>query len=143
MGLTIVAGERERVGLWMIAKLEGLTSLPGGFECLGVARDGVLIGGVIFTDYRPCRNGGDITVWAVGDGAWLSRRVIREILSYPFVRLNCHRLTAATARSNKPSRKLLKKLGFVEEGKLRRGYDVRQDLIVHGLLRNEQRWVKL
>lgn len=139
MGLTIVAGERERVGLWMIAKLDGITDVPGGYEAIGVARDGVLVGGALYCDYRPCKGGGDIRIWAVGHG-WLSRRIIRELLGYPFDRLGCHRVTCAVARGNKPSRELLRRLGFVEEGKLRKGLSPTQDLIVYGLLKSEFGW---
>lgn len=136
----IVAGQKEAVALWMLAKLPGLTELPGGFEAIGVARDGVLVGGCIYTDYRPCPGGGNVVIWAAGHG-WLSRRVIDVMLGYPFRQLNCHRITAMTAKGNKPSRRLLEKLGFREEGKIRRGFDVRQDMLIFGMLRDEQGWI--
>lgn len=132
------------VGLWMLARLPDVTDLPGGFEALGVARGDELVGGVIYSDYRPCKDGGQIQMWCAGHN-WLSRRILRELLGYPFnprpLGLNCHRINALVARNNKPVRRLLKALAFVEEGKLRRGYDIQRDLIVSGMLRSECKWI--
>lgn len=142
--LRIVAGQRERVGLWMLERIGGLTQTPGGYEAIGVARGDRLVGGCLYTEYRPCKDGGNIIMFAAGHN-WLSRGVIRELLGYPFRQrpygLNCHRVTVTIARSNRVSRKLVSDLGFREEGKVRRGYDVKQDLMIYGLLRDEQKWV--
>lgn len=138
--LRIVAGQRERVGLWMLASLPDVTQLPGGYEAIGVARGDQLVGGALYSDYRPCEGGGQIMIWAVGHG-WLSRRIIRELLGYPLNQLGCHRLTACAARGNQKSRKLLTDLGFIEEGKVRRGIDTKRDMMIYGMLRAECRWL--
>ncbi len=142
MTLTVVAGPelREDVALWILDKIKYVTDLPGGYEAIGVARDDKLVGGCLYTEYRPCPGGGNIAMWAAGHG-WLSRRTIRAMLGYPFRELNCHRVTVTIPRGNRPSRKLVKDLGFVEEGKIRRGHSTTQDLMVYGLLRDEQKWV--
>jgi len=139
--LTIVGGERERVGLWLLDKLPEVTSLPGGYEAIGVARGDVLVGGCLFSDFSPCIGGGaDIRMWAAGSN-WISRRVIGVMLGYPFRRLGCHRITAVTAKKNKPCRKMLEDLGFRLEGTARHGFGIGKDAMIYGLLRSDQRWV--
>lgn len=138
--LRILAGEKERVALWMLAHLPQLTELPGGYEAIGVVRGTEIVGGCLYTDYRPCVGGGNIVMWAVGHG-WLSKRTIRELLGYPFNQLNCHRATALIARGNKPSREMVERIGWRLEGKMRRGFDTRQDLLIYGLLKSECGWI--
>lgn len=124
----------------MLQSLPDITELPAGFEAIGVERNGVLAGGCLYSEYRPCPNGGNCQMWAVGHN-WLSRTVIRVMFDYPFNKLNCHRVTACTAKNNKPARQLLEDLGFVPEGKVRFGYNTRQHLMVYGMLREECGWI--
>lgn len=140
--LSIVGGQREAVALWMLPHLGDVVELPGGYEAIGVARGGRLVGGCLYSNYVPCHGGGgNIQIWAVGETGWVSRRVIRVMLGYPFDQLQCHRITALAKKSNRASRALLEGLGFVVEGKIRRGFDMRNDMMVYGLLRAECRWI--
>lgn len=139
--LRIIGGERQKIGLWMLERLPDIMDLPGGYEAIGVERDGILIGGCLFTNYTPCPGGGDITIWAVGEKGWLSRRVIGVMFGYAFNQLKCHRMTAFTAKANKPSRKLLEGLGFRLEGIARQGMGPRRHACIYSLLREEQGWV--
>jgi RimJ/RimL family protein N-acetyltransferase len=138
--LAIVGGAKEAVGLFLLERVPEVTSLPGGYEAIGVARYGRLVGGCLFTDFTPCRDGATIQIWAAGHD-WISRRVVREMLGYPFRQLGCHRITALTGRHNRESRRLLQKLGFKFEGVARAGYGPGRDAFLYGLLRDEQRWV--
>lgn len=124
----------------MLEQLPDVTDLPGGYYAIGVERNGVLIGGCLYSDYRPCPGGGNVVMWACGKTGWISRRVIAAMFSHPFVTLNCHRVTVMIRRGNKASRKLVEGLGFVQEGKIRRGYNTREDTIIFGLLRDEFAW---
>lgn len=137
--MSIVAGQKETVGLWLLEHIPEVTDLPGGYEAIGVARGPDLVGACLYTDYRPCMGGGNVMMYAAGHN-WLSRRVIGVLLGYPFKQLRCHRITVTVRRANRPSRRLIEKLGFVLEGKIRRGLNTREDLMLYGLLRDECRW---
>jgi len=54
----------------------------------------------------------NIHIWAVGA---LTRNNINEAYSYAFKQLNCKRITAVVAESNKTLMGLLGRLGFVYE----------------------------
>ncbi len=140
--LRIVEGYDQEVGLWLLDRLPEVTDLPGGFTAAGVARGHELVGGCLFTDYHPCPGGGVIQMWAAGDPGWVSRRVVRTMLGYPLNQLKCHRITALTAKSNKPSRRLLEGLGFALEGVARQGFGPRRHACIYGLLKDEAaKWI--
>ena len=138
--LTIVAGEKQRVGLWLIERLRDIREVPGGYEAIGVARDGRLVGGCLYTNYVPAPGGGNIEMWAAGETGWVTRKTIKVMFGYPFNQLNCHRVTALTGKGNHETRRLLTGLGFKLEGVARRGLDTRRDACIYGLLREEFGW---
>ena len=72
---------------------------------------------------------------------WCTPDFLHHIFEYPFVQLDCGRVTALVARPNVRLRKLLLHLGFVEEGTLRESLPTGDDLIAYGMLRRECRWI--
>lgn len=102
-----------------------------GCQCLAVMGDGELKAVVKFFNYRwP-----NIEVGFVSeDWRWaVNRRGIFEVFMYPFKQLKCNRVTALIEGKNKRARKMVKRLGFVEEGKLRRAGQS-GDVFLYGLL---------
>ena len=102
---------------------------------LVVTDHGFVVGAAILNGYIP---GDNIDISAVGNIS--SIKVIRGIARYCFKRVR--RVTAKTCVTNKPAIKALKALRFKQEGVLRE-YFSEGDAIVFGLLRREQRIVRL
>jgi len=108
--------------------------LGGGLsdcQCLAGLDDDEIVAVVCFFNYRwPNIEVGffsDSPRWA------LNRALVAEALSYPFVQLNCQRITALVEKRNKPARKMVQRLGFIEEGKLRKA-SPNGDMFIYGLL---------
>ncbi len=139
--LRLIVGQDQTVCLWVMDHIQDILTLPGGYTALGVARGDKLVGGCVFTNYVKCPGGGDVQLWCAGEGLWISRRVIRTLLGYPFDQLGCHRVTAIIAKKNHKSRKLVTDLGFKLEGVVREGIRPGRDGCVYGLLKAENRWV--
>jgi RimJ/RimL family protein N-acetyltransferase len=116
----------------------------GPCAAIGVeAEDGRPLGGVVFSNWQPaCRS---IEASFAADGPrWLTRRLIGQILSYPFGQLDCQRITALTPRRATAARRFLEAFGFRREGLVRKGFGD-DDAVVSGLLRREwetSRWVR-
>lgn len=72
---------------------------------------------------------------------WCTPDFLHHIFEYPFVQLDCGRVTALVARPNTRLRKLLLHTGFTEEGTLRESLPTGDDLIAYGMLRRECRWI--
>lgn len=79
-----------------------------------------------------------IASWHPG---WCSRKVLAPIFWYPFQFANCARVTATTRKSAKEVRRFLERLGFKQEGVLRKSY-LDSDGVVYGMLRSECKWLK-
>jgi len=107
-------------------------------KCAGILKNGEIIGSVIYHRFRwP-----DIEIGIeTTDPAWCNRRILKEIFEYPLSTLNCKRVTATTDPSIPEVCQFLKRLGFVEEGRLRDALP-HGDLLILGIKRDECRWVK-
>lgn len=135
--MRLVLGQDARVADWVaerIVHVDGFSNMAA----IGVARAGDLVGGVVYHEYR----GNDIQMsTAATSPGWLSEGILRALFAYPFITLKCDRVTAFTPKGSAHSRRFLEKLGFVEEGNMRRGF-AGDDCIVYGMLKEECKWIK-
>ena len=114
--MRLLLGQDEAVGKFVadLAPIERPV-WPSGFSTFGVIRDdGALVGGVVFSDWRPAFKTVELS------GAALSRhafgpRTLLPIGEYVFGQLGAFRVWARTSVDNKPARAFLKHIGFTEE----------------------------
>ena len=109
----------------------------GPCETLAVVDETQLLAGVVYSNYRNASIEMSI---ATTTPRWASRRVIRELLNYPFVQLGCRRVHAMTSYDNKKAQRLLDVVGFVREGVLREAEQDGSDVVMYGLTIKD--WVK-
>lgn len=110
----------------------------GACVAFGFVENGELLGGVLFNNYRPPNI--EATIATVSP-RWCTSSILRGIFSYPFTQLRCTRLTAITEVMNQPVRAFLCRLGFQEEGTLRKAFPDGIDAVIHGMLAEECRWI--
>ena len=60
----------------------------------------------------------EVTIAATGKN-WLKRPILSVLLAYPFVQLECRRITLLISDSNQKTRQAAEHVGFVHEGYLR------------------------
>ena len=72
----------------------------------------------------------------------LGMRIARQVAWYVFGVMKCHRCTAITMKSNIKAQTALKKIGFQFEGIMREHFPDREDGLVYGILRHEQRLMR-
>ena len=112
-----------------------------GFEKyvgIGVERDGQLIAGVVYDQYRGYSIHASI---ASTDPRWASRRILRVLFGYPFVQLKVRRITTYCGATMKDVRRFNERLGFTQEGLMRHGFD-NDDCVIFGMLRDECKWIR-
>lgn len=137
----LILGEDEKVARWVGEHVSPQIADFGFCTAMGVANpEGRLMAGAVYNNYRHPNI--EIT-FAVEDNHWASREAISCILRYPFVQLNCLRITAFTAAGNDRARAFLtsKLIGFKQEGYHPNGFPS-DDAVSYGLLRKDCRWVK-
>lgn len=102
------------------------------FTCLGIERDGEVIGGVVFN----CYEGFDIHATVAGKG-W-SSEFLRTVGRYVFDGLKCERITAKTEQTSVV--RLAEKLGGQVEGELRNHFGPGRNAFLVGILKDEYRF---
>lgn len=114
-------------------------SFPVNGPChtLGFARDGRLVGAVIYFHY----NGQDMELGIyTTTPKWCSRRALSWIFAYPFLQCGCERVTVKVDVNDEKVCNFVQRLGFKREGLLRRAIPS-GDSALYGLLREECRWL--
>lgn len=131
------AEQNELLLAWLIKKLGG--GIGGNPQCIAVMNEKKLVGVVAFFNFRwpniECAFYCEDYRWA------LNRDGIAELFRYPFVQLKCKRVTALCDKKNYRARKMVQRMGFVEEGKLRKAGE-KGDILLYGLLPDELKVVR-
>ncbi len=97
-----------------------------------------IIAGVVYNNWRDANI--EMTV-ASDTPRWCSRAVLRGLFWYPFGQIGCHRVTGTTEHTNQSVRAFLCRIGFCEEGVMRRAFRNGSDAVIYGMLREECRWI--
>lgn len=120
--------QNELLAAWLSKRMGGHTK---ECQCFAVMDDDKLVGVVSYFNYRwPNIE----MAFCCEDYRWaMNRDGIVDVFSYPFIQLKCKRVTALVERKNKVARKMVQRLGFKEEGMLRKA-GTKGDIFVYGLL---------
>ena len=133
----------EAVTQWVSKQQPYPVDYSTGTRAIGVVKNGKMIGGAVYSNYRNAPHGGMMEITIAGKPGWLTRRSIRVLLYYPFEDCGCFRVTCLVARGNKRSRDVAERLGFKFEGTARRVFSPHKsgDCMIYGLLKSENRWI--
>jgi RimJ/RimL family protein N-acetyltransferase len=137
---TTIYGQEDRIVPWVGQRID---EDRFGTDCvaLGLEEDGELIAGVVFNWYT----GPSISMHVAAEPGrrWLNRDFLYRCFAYPFIQLNCHRVTGLVRVDNLDAQRFDEHLGFVREGLIRQGADDKTDFILYGMLKDECRWLEL
>lgn len=135
--IRVLAGHDAAVARWVGERVH--IADFGHCVAIGfVADPDQMLGGCVFNNYRHPNIEATI---ATASPRWCTARILRAIFSYPFCQLGCTRLTAITEVMNQPARAFLYRLGFREEGTLRKAFPGGIDAVIYGMLAEECRWI--
>lgn len=133
-----MVGWDAAVARW-VGDLVGIEDF-GRSVAIGVLRGDDLVAGAVFNNWRHPNI--EIT-FASTTPRWCARGIMSGIFAYPFNQVGCTRLTAVTESKNQLARAFLCRLGFQQEGVMRRGFRTGDDAVIYGMLREECRWLEL
>jgi hypothetical protein len=131
-GRMIVAG--PHVGHWVMSRIGGFFD-PVCMSAIGWETDGKLTAGASYRDW----NGVSIEGQIAADKP-LTRGFILAIFDYPFRQLGARKIIATTSADHIRSNRLLQRLGFVEEARLRDAAPG-GDLLIYSMRRQDCRLV--
>lgn len=136
---SFVYGEDERVGQFVKDHIKRSAFAFDRCVTIGMESDGELIAGVVYYDWHPSYGNLSVAVAGMGEN-WCTRAFLRCGYAYPFIQMQCTRITSIVAADNTQSLKIMKHLGFVLEGRMRNGFG-NVDCLIFGQLRNEVKWL--
>jgi RimJ/RimL family protein N-acetyltransferase len=137
--LKLLIGFDEYVARWVGARVQ--IEDFGACTAIGIVDDAEneVIAGVVYNNFREASIEATI---ASSTPRWCSKGILHSIFWYPFCQLGVSRLTAITEVTNQHAAYFLSRLGFQQEGVIRRGFRNGVDAIIYGMLREECRWLK-
>ena len=135
----LVFEDKIRVGDW-VANHVGLLSSWGGFYAMGAEHKGELTAGVVFNNFT---NSSATVHLAVSKPKKILSELLDHAFLYAFETCSLRRLTGLVEANNAKSLKIIKHLGFVEEGVMREAGTDGQDIIVLVLWPDKYRKGKL
>lgn len=113
------------------------TTLADNAIFIGRLRDNGEIWGVTVLENFRRHN---CEVHMAGEPGFGSRRLIQATFRIPFLDMGLPRVTALVDAEDEHTLSIDKRLGFIEEGRLRKGLGDR-DIVVLGMLKDECRWL--
>jgi RimJ/RimL family protein N-acetyltransferase len=133
MGWNIVGG--EQVGHWVARRIRG-----GYFaersNALGLERDGDLVAGVIYENWNHQ------SIWChIAIEGRITPAYLAAIFDYPFNVAQVEKIIVPVGSDNAESLKMVKKMGFVEEGRIKDGRPD-GDIVFLTLARDSCRYIK-
>lgn len=135
---TVVYGQDARVIEWVGQRVDEDEFLSGAVG-IGLEEDGELIAGVVFNMYNKA--GICMHVAAVPGKRWMTKDFLWRVFAYPFLQLNCNRVTGLVREDNIVAQKFDEHIGFKREGLIRKGATDGADIILYGMLKEECRWL--
>lgn len=129
-----VRNDSQNVANWVASLIPDVR--PTGFDAckaIGViGNDGMPLGGVVFHDYQPRFKTISVSVAAVS-ARWLTKRIIADILSYPFEEVGLFKIWSAISIKNSRSLRFCEGLGFTREGTLRHQFGQKNHAVLFGM----------
>lgn len=141
--MRLVFGQDAAIASWVASKIPRMRGqgFPADSRAIGVVKRGKLVAGIVYHNYLPEYRNIEISM-AADSPLWATKAIIGALLRYPFVQLNCFRVTTCTSARNKRALKFNYGIGFKKEGVIRRGCG-NHDMIICGMLKKEaERWLK-
>lgn len=143
--MKLLYGHSDEVALWVGQRIPYVArrmardpaSPPfGPAQAIGVINQaGALVAGVVYHGYDPDCPSVEMS-FAADTAKWLTRKLIYELMTYPFEGMGCRRVTGVTPKRAKAARAFLDAFGFKREGVVRSGF-MDDDAIISGLLAKE------
>lgn len=132
----LIFTEHQRIADWCEARIEHFAGWGSDPRAIGYEVDGVIKGGVVYTNYTPANVFASIVL-----DAPITKRFLYAMFYNPFMQWKVRHISSAIEESNARSLRLCSHMGFIQEGRLRQSAINGEDVILMGLLKSECRFI--
>lgn len=136
----VIVDTKNLLAPWICASLQIQPQEMSVLFSMGFFWKGHLVGGLIFSDYHLNHD----VWWTIytTDKRWCQKKTLKAIFKAAFEDLHCERIGVMVAFDNQDSLNLVKKLGFKQEGLMRRFRpEDKKDCFVFSMLKDECRYL--
>lgn len=141
----LLFGADGLVSKWVSSQIYGgVNVFDDKARAIGVLSGEDLIAGVVYSEYREDIHGQPLSMEmsvATIDKRWATRHNLRTFFAYPFIQLKLKRVQAVTSVHNEGAIKMLKRLGFSQEGTHKCAYQDGSDAVSFGMLSSDCGWM--
>lgn len=130
----MIVTDAEIVGPW-VARQAGWRWTPQRGTALGLVIGDSLVAGVVYEDWNR------VNVVCHIAAKRLTPNYMRAIFYYPFVQLECKRITAPVTCSNTKARRFVEKLGFEVEATLDQAH-IDGDIYIYRMRKEKCKWLR-
>lgn len=132
----IVTG--QEVVEWVAKKTNEFGNF-GASTGIGLEKDNELVAGVVYAEW----NGPNIVMHVASDGTkqWLNREYLWFCFAYPFLQLDCKRITGYVGEGNKEAIKFDTHVGFALETTLEAAHPT-GNLLIFRMWKRDCKWIR-
>ena len=105
--------DKSIVGPWIAGQTKMIWK-PEGAQTVGLERDGEIVAGVWYEDWNP-----QSVVTHIAIAGTITKRFLHVIFDYPYTQLGVQKIIAPVLEDNSESIRLVTKMGFKEEARLK------------------------
>lgn len=140
----ILLGADADVSAWASEQLTGQKDRFKNDPAIGVVRDGVLICGVIYSNYAMKTDNSPLSIEmsiASTDKRWATKKNLRVFFNYPFIQLGVERVLTVCSAERPEIIRFNERIGFVKEGLHRKAWPMGGDAVSFGMLKPQCKWI--
>lgn len=125
---------------WVIGQISDKIGFDNPIGMGVMSDDGEILAGVVLDNYRIESNSICASI-AITDAKAFSKRIINALFDTAFIKIGVERITCMIEVDNHKSNSLTSRLGFTQEGVMRRASFNKKDLVVYGMLKEDCKWI--
>jgi len=132
----VVYGQMDRFLPWAASRMPFTSfEFPDEAATIAVVDGESILAVAVYHNYYPQWKTVSMSI-AADEARWASKKIFGIMLAFPFFDLKCERITTWQPEWHEKARKLVQGVGFIEEGRMRKGFGD-CDTIILGLLRKD------
>jgi RimJ/RimL family protein N-acetyltransferase len=134
----VIVSDKERIAEYVSRKIDHY--YWGNFTALGIEKDGQIVAGVLFNDYKKNVK---CSIHCAGEGKrWLNRTFLRMVFEYAFNQLGCRVIINYVCSTNKDSLRFTEHIGFKQHGSPIKDATENGDLVLFTYYKQDCKWIQ-
>ena len=136
--MRLIVGQDLAAATWAVEQIPHVADVDalGPFAALAVEHRGEVVAACVYHRWVPEYGSCELT-FAARSPRWATRGTIRALLAVPFEQFKCFSVGCGVPHAHERARKLVRGIGFVQEGVRRHGFGPKRHAVIYSMTRLE------